>query len=55
MLTPRERITFYCDLLQYGLPKLQTVKLDSDFDEMSDYELDTIIKELKCHLDESNP
>jgi hypothetical protein len=52
ILTPRDRIKFYCDLLQYGLPKLQTVQLESSFEKLSDSELDKIITELKGNLDE---
>ncbi len=29
-LKPHERIRLYCDLLQYGLPKLQAMTLDAD-------------------------
>jgi hypothetical protein len=51
-LPPRDRIKFYCDLLQYGLPKLQSVQLESDFDSLSDTQLDKIITELKENTDE---
>jgi hypothetical protein len=51
-LPPRDRIKFYCDLLQYGLPKLQTVQLENDFEKLSDSELDRIISDLKGNLDE---
>jgi hypothetical protein len=50
LLTPRDRIKFYCDLLQYGLPKLQTVQLETDFDHFTDTELDKIINELKSNI-----
>jgi hypothetical protein len=50
LLTPRDRIKFYCDLLQYGLPKLQTVQLETDFDHLTDTELDKIINELKSNI-----
>ena len=46
-LQPRERVKLYCDLLQYGLPKLQTVQLESEFDTLSDCQLQTIIDRLK--------
>lgn len=45
-LTPRERLKFYCDLLQYGLPKLQAVQMQTDFEKLSDEQLDFIINEL---------
>jgi hypothetical protein len=51
-LPPRDRIKFYCDLLQYGLPKLQTVQLENDFERLTDSELDKIISDLKGNLDE---
>jgi hypothetical protein len=51
-LSPRDRIKVYCDLLQYGLPKLQSVQLESDFDSLSDTQLDKIITELKENIDE---
>ena len=47
LLPPKERMKFYCDLLQYGLPKLQTVQLETDFEHLTDLELDKIINELK--------
>ena len=50
LLTPRDRIKFYCDLLQYGLPNLQTVQLETDFDHLTDTELDKIINELKSNI-----
>jgi len=46
-LSPKERAKVYCDLLQYGLPRLQAVKLETDFDRMTDEELDKVINELK--------
>jgi hypothetical protein len=51
-LPPRDRIKFYCDLLQYGLPKLQSVQLESDFERLTDSELDRIIGELKGDIHE---
>lgn len=46
-LQPKERVKFYCDLLNYGLPKLQSVQMETDFDRLSDSQLDDIIKALK--------
>jgi len=45
-LTPKERLKFYCELLQYGLPKLQAVQMETDFEKLSDEQLDYIINEL---------
>ena len=52
LLTPKDRIKFYCDLLQYSLPKLQTVQLETDFEHLTDIELDRIINELKNSVSE---
>ena len=52
LLPPKERMKFYCDLLQYGLPKLQTVQLETDFEHLTDLELDKIINELKNSISE---
>lgn len=49
-LTPKERCKFYCDLLQYGLPKLQTVQLDETeipYERFTDEQVDLIIQELR--------
>jgi hypothetical protein len=45
-LTPKERLKFYCELLQYGLPKLQAVQMETDFENLSDEQLNFIINEL---------
>jgi len=52
ILPPKDRIKFYCDLLQYSLPKLQTVQLETDFEHLTDIELDRIIIELKNSVSE---
>ncbi len=52
ILTPINRVKFYLDLLQYGLPKLQTVQMETDFDNLTDTELNRIIEELKTGLNE---
>jgi hypothetical protein len=46
-LDPKDRIRFYCDMLQYSVPKLQSVGSSVDFENLSDQELDQIIEELK--------
>ena len=46
-LTPKERIKFYCELLQYGVPRLQAVQLETDFERLPEDQLDKIIDELK--------
>jgi hypothetical protein len=39
-LEPKDRMKFYADLLQYGLPKLQAVSSTINFENMSDEQLD---------------
>lgn len=48
-LTPRDRVKFYCDLLQYGLPRLQAVQVESEFERLSDEQLQEIIDNLKAN------
>ena len=48
-LQPKDRAKLYCDLLQYGLPRLQAVQLEGDLDKLTDAELDRIINELKSN------
>ena len=46
-LKPKERVKLYCDLLQYGLPRLQAVQLETDFERLPDDQLQAIIEGLK--------
>ncbi len=46
-LDPKDKLKFYTDLMQYGIPKLQATTLDIDFEQMSDAQLDYIIEQLK--------
>ena len=46
-LTPKDRIKFYYDLLNYGLPKLQSIQMETDFDRLPESQLDDIINALK--------
>ena len=46
-LPPKDTAKLFCDLLQYGLPRLQAVQLEGDLDKLTDAELDRIINELK--------
>ena len=46
-LPAKDKVKLYCDLLQYGVPKLQAVHVASDFDNLSDEQLRAIIDELK--------
>lgn len=46
-LEPKERVKFYCDLLQFGLPKLQSTSTEIEFEKLTDEQLDEIIERLK--------
>lgn len=46
-LEPKDRIMMFEKLMRYCLPTLQSTTLQTDFDRMSDVELDHIINELK--------
>ena len=45
-LEPKERVKAYLDLLQYGVPKLQSVSNSVEFESMTDEQLDEIINRL---------
>lgn len=42
-LEPKDRMKFYTDLLQYGLPRLQATTLDIDFEALTEDQLQKII------------
>ena len=46
-LKPKDRVKLYCDLLQYGLPRLQAVQIETEFERLPEDQLDRIIEELK--------
>jgi hypothetical protein len=45
-LRPREKVKVYIDFLQYGLPKLQSVSLESQLDHLSDDQINRILEQL---------
>lgn len=45
-LAPKDRAKLYCDLLQYGLPRLQASSLDVDFANMTEEQIDDLINKL---------
>lgn len=45
-LTPKDRVKLYCDLLQYGLPKLQAMQMESEIERLPEDQLDYIIKKI---------
>jgi hypothetical protein len=51
-LRPRERVRAYCDLLQYGLPKLQAVSMEGQLGNLTDDQLDEVINQLKQSVNE---
>ena len=53
-LEVRDRIKFYLDMLQYGLPKLRAVEFSSEFERLNNEEIDLIIKKLRDGANEKN-
>lgn len=51
-LEPEKRIVLFEKLLTYILPKMSNVSLETDFDKLSDEQLDYIIENLKKSADE---
>ena len=47
LLEPKDRIVLFEKLLKYSLPTLQATTLRTDFESMTDTDLDRIITELK--------
>ena len=45
-LEPKDRLTFYEKLLKYTLPTLQAQSITTDFEKMTDEQLDQIIERL---------
>lgn len=45
-LTARDKLRFYTDLMQYSVPKLQAMQLETEFEKLSDDDLNKIIQEL---------
>ncbi len=46
-LNPKDRAKIYCDLLQYGLPRLQAVSNEFQFEQLTDEQLTEVIERLK--------
>lgn len=46
-LPDKDKVNFYRDLLQYSVPRLQSTELKTDFDKLTDEQLDSILNELK--------
>lgn len=46
-LQPKDRAKLYCDLLQYGLPRLQAISNEFQFEKLTDDQLTEVIETLK--------
>jgi hypothetical protein len=46
-LEPKDRIKFFIDLLQFGLPRLKAVEMNISYDQVSNEDLDIIINLIK--------
>lgn len=51
-LEPRDRIVLFEKLLKYSLPTLQATSLTTDFEKLTDDQLDYIIENLKKSINE---
>lgn len=51
-LSARDKLKFYTELLNYGLPKLQSTTLGINFDDFTDEQLSQIIDELTKRANE---
>ena len=49
-LEPKERIFMFEKLLKYSLPTLQSTSITTDFDKLTDEQLDVVVKELLTSL-----
>ncbi len=49
-LEPKERVILFEKLLKYSLPTLQATTLTTDFDRMSEPELDEVVQKLLTSL-----
>lgn len=46
-IEPRERVRFYIELLQFGLPKLKAIELSNDPDAISEDDLNIVLSILE--------
>ena len=49
-LSPRDRVKFYNDLLQFSVPRLQSTNLEVGFERLPDDQLDELYKKLEENL-----
>lgn len=50
-LPPKDRTKLYCDLLQYGLPRLQAISTEFQFERLTDEQLTEVIESLKKSIE----
>lgn len=46
IMEPKDRLTFYKDLLRYAVPTLQSTGMKIDFDKMTDGQLDKVVENI---------
>ncbi len=46
-LSPRDKLKFYTELLQYGLPKLSSVSTEIDIDKLSDEDIEDLYRKIE--------
>ena len=49
-LDPKDRVLMFEKLLKFALPTLQATTLSSDFDKLTDEQLDVVVRELLISL-----
>ena len=49
----RDKLNFYRDMVRYAVPQLQSTELKTDFDSLTDQQLDHIINELNSKMYEA--
>ena len=50
--SPKDKLSFFKDLLKFAVPTLQSTSLQVDFDKMSDEQLDQVVDKLLIQIDQ---
>jgi len=53
-LEPKDRLQMFEKFLQYTMPKMQSVQTQTDFNKLTDVQLDSIINELTKDIQNNN-
>ena len=53
-LSPKDRLTFYKDLLKFSVPQLQNTNLELGFERLPDDQLDVLINNLKSAINDQD-